>query len=250
MSQRNGFRWLVLALLASTAIPLSAYAAVEPSGTAVRVLPAASASGTEGERTLKAPGDIFQGDLITTGPDGNVQIRFLDNTRFVVGPNSSTTIDEFVFNNNGKASDVTFAAVRGTFRFIGGNSGPGVYSIRTPTATIGIRGTATDFTVLRNGEAMFYWQHGTGDICVVPLGAAPNSPRSECRVVTAGDFVDAPPTGGFANLSPSQIAARIRDYMPYVNSQRGLAPEFRLASAERPSPAPPPNLSPSPSNYR
>jgi len=219
---------------------LAADAAVEPSGTTVKVVPSAMATGAGGDRTLAAPGDIFQGDVIATGSDGNVQIRFRDDTRFVVGPNSRTTIDEFVYSDAGKATDVTFSAVRGTFRFIGGNGGPGVYSVRTPTATIGIRGTAVDFTVLPNGESMFLWRHGSGDICVT-LG---------CRAVVEGDFVTTLPGGRFGTLTPTQIAQRIRDYMPYATSERGLATDFQLAQVDRPGPAPLPNLTPSPSNYR
>jgi hypothetical protein len=59
-------------------------------------------------------------------------------------------IDAFVFNGN-RAGNFSINAVRGAFRFITGNSPKNAYSIITPTATIGMRGTQFDLTVDRLG---------------------------------------------------------------------------------------------------
>jgi len=80
------FQSLVLSLLASTAISGAAQA-LEPSGSAVRVDPAVEASGAEGSRVLQVEGAVFMGDQIVAGPNGLAQIRFIDDTRIVIGPN-------------------------------------------------------------------------------------------------------------------------------------------------------------------
>jgi len=196
-------RRLVLSLLASTAIP-SFSAALEPSGSAVAVSTTTEASGPAGTRILEAPGDVFQGDLIVTDPQGQAQIRFVDDTRFVVGPNSRVRIDEFVFNPDGTASDVALNTLKGTFRFISGKSPHDAYSIRTPTMTIGVRGTAIDIRVLTSGESFSYWQSGTGIVCVVPPGA-PDLRRTDCTDAESGELIGAPPGGGFTNLLPGQL---------------------------------------------
>ena len=114
--------------------------ALEPSGHAVRVDPAVNASGPGGRRLIELEGAVFIGDQIVASPNGLAQIKFIDDTRIVIGPNSQLTIDTFVFNPDNTAKKVTLTAIKGTFRFISGNSPAGAYSIRTPTMTIGIRG--------------------------------------------------------------------------------------------------------------
>jgi hypothetical protein len=115
-------------------------AALEPSGHAVRVDPAVNATGPGGERLIKLRGAVFVGDEIVASPNGLAQIIFIDNTRIVIGPNSRLTIDIFVFNPDNTAKKVAITAIKGSFRFISGNSPSGAYSIRTPTMTVGIRG--------------------------------------------------------------------------------------------------------------
>ena len=115
-------------------------AALEPSGHAVRVNPAVNATGPGGRRLIVLEGAVFMGDQIVANPNGLAQIRFIDNTRIVIGPNSRLTIDSFVFNPDNTAKKVTITAIKGTFRFISGNSPDGAYTIRTPTMTIGVRG--------------------------------------------------------------------------------------------------------------
>ena len=249
MSRQKPIRRFVLSLLASTAIPVWGHAA-EPSGTAVRVTPGASAKGNDGSRALKAPADIFQGDRISTDLVGMVQMKFRDDTRVVVGPSSEVAIEEFAFDSNGKASEVTIAAVTGTFRFIGGIGDKNVYSIRTPTATMGIRGAATDLAVGPIGTTMVLWQEGVGEVCVVPPGGRPEEKRTECRDVASGDFIVAPPGGGFAQMDAADRAALIDAFLPYAGSERDLAPEFQIAVAGRPPPAPPPGRSRPHSTYQ
>jgi hypothetical protein len=115
-------------------------AALEPSGHAVRVDPAVNATGPGGERLIELEGAVFIGDTIVANPNGLAQIKFIDNTRIVIGPNSRLVIDTFVFNPDNTARKVTITALKGTFRFISGDSPPGAYTIRTPTMSIGIRG--------------------------------------------------------------------------------------------------------------
>jgi hypothetical protein len=115
-------------------------AALEPSGTAIKVDPAVNASGAAGKRLLELQGAVFMGDEIVASPVGLAQIKFIDNTRIVIGPNSRLTIDTFIFNPDYTAQKVAITALKGTFRFISGNSPKGAYTIRTPTMTVGIRG--------------------------------------------------------------------------------------------------------------
>ncbi len=144
--------------------------AVSPSGTAVSVVPNAAAAGTTGRRTLQVDGDVFMGDKVQTGPGGEAQIQFKDSTKLVVGPNSSMTIDAFVFDANNKARKITMNAAKGAFRFITGTSQKQAYTINTPTSTIGIRGTRFDFIGRRQ------WRN---DLCAVRGPGAGVRPRRQ-----------------------------------------------------------------------
>ena len=174
MSRQQDFRRILFTLLASTAIPTYGWS-LEPSGSAVSVSTHADAAGPGGTRVLSAPGDIFQGDVITTDSGGQAQIRFVDETRFVIGPNSRVTIDEFVFKPDGTATDVVLNAAKGTFRFVSGRSPHEVYSINTPTMIIGVRGTLVNFRVLASGYSYVNFGEGSGPVCVVPPALHPIS---------------------------------------------------------------------------
>ena len=114
-------RRFILTLLASTAIS-SQSQALDASGETVGVNPDAEATGVGGVRIIEIKGPIFMGDVITTDLNGQVQILFVDETKFIVGANSKVTIDAFVFDANKTAQDVSISAVKGAFRFITGNS--------------------------------------------------------------------------------------------------------------------------------
>jgi hypothetical protein len=134
-------RFLPIAVAAlATIVAAGPAAAQTPSGYAVKVDPLINATGPGGRRMIELQGAVFMGDQIVAGPVGLAQIKFIDDTRLVVGPNSRLTIDTFDFNPDMTARNVSITALVGTFRFIKGKSRTGAYNIRTPTATLGIRG--------------------------------------------------------------------------------------------------------------
>jgi hypothetical protein len=93
---------------------------------------------------------------VATDAIGEAQLLFSDGTRMIVGSNSSLVIDEFLFRANASDNKFAIRALGGAFRFISGASGDQGYSIRTPSATIGVTGTAFDFIVtpgVSGGEA-------------------------------------------------------------------------------------------------
>lgn len=195
--------------------------AIEPSGTTVAVIQSAAVAGVTGSRMLQTEAPVFMGDRINTGSIGEAQLRFRDDTRLVVGPNSSMVIDSFVFNSDNTASKVVVQAVRGAFRFISGKSGKQAYAIATPSLTIGIRGTRFDFSVLANGETNFALYEGQARLCDRTQHCVELSGRCEVAVT--------PLAGGIRELEPGQErASRIQNLFPYANAQSRLQPDFRV----------------------
>ena len=142
-----------------------------------------------------------------------------DDTRLVVGPNSSMVVDAFVFDRRGTAKQVTLNAVRGAFRFITGSSRKSAYQINTPTATIGVRGTQFDFSVDRRGQLNFALFEGQARIC---------SRGGRCTVLSGACSVAVIPRSGAARRLPAgnERTRLLRTIFPYIASQR--RPEPRL----------------------
>ncbi len=130
---------IAFAALASATVGAATVTA-QPSGVVIAVVQQSEADGETGRRVLMQEAAVFSGDRIITGPQGEAQVKFRDDTKLVVGPNSTMVIDAFVFADDNTARDISINVVRGAFRFITGNSPKDVYSITTPTATIGVRG--------------------------------------------------------------------------------------------------------------
>jgi hypothetical protein len=83
-------------------------------------------------------------DQISTGPASQLQILLLDRSTFTVGSNARPTIDRFVYDPARNARSIGASATRGAFRFMSGRQlrrPAGAVSVRTPVASIGVRGT-------------------------------------------------------------------------------------------------------------
>ncbi len=92
--------------------------------------------------------DLYHNELVETGEESATEIVFLDDTRLSLGPDSSMVLDEFVFDPDPSKASFVLTATKGVFRFASGNLPGKSYTINTPTATIGIRGTAFTLSVL------------------------------------------------------------------------------------------------------
>lgn len=92
---------------------------------------------------VRAEVPIRSGDRIRTGPDGHVQLRFADGGLISIQPGSDFRVDSWVYDSQRQRS--FFELMQGSIRTVSGRIGkrdPEDWRLRTPTATIGIRGTA------------------------------------------------------------------------------------------------------------
>ena len=111
----------------------------------------------DGEKDIKVEKDldIFSYDTVKTGK-GQVAIEFLDETRVDITQNSKLIIDEFVYDPNTKTGKLSLKATLGTVRYASGqiakNSAQNI-SIKTPTATVSVRGTDFAMTIDEIGSS-------------------------------------------------------------------------------------------------
>ena len=187
-------------------------------GTVVASYGNASASGPGGSRTLSAGSQVFEHDKITVAA-GNAQIQLLDGTKLVLGSNSVLVLEKFLMKGGATAQNVSVDALRGTFRFITGNSPKNAYNIQTSNATIGIRGTGFDFWVAeRTGLALL---KGSVRLCSKRGGSCINM-QPNCTIGVAGDSNPA------HKLTNAEKSAAISSRLPYLTNQTQLRSQFQL----------------------
>lgn len=109
------------------------------------------------ESDLNLDSDIMFMDNVKTGK-GEVGITFIDDTNVAVSSQSSLIIDDFVYDpNSAEGSKLVLKIALGTVRYASGNIAKlnkQNVDIRTPTARIGVRGTAFSMTVDEIGQSL------------------------------------------------------------------------------------------------
>jgi hypothetical protein len=99
-----------------------------------------------GPRTLTRAGAVFEpnagdgvfpGDTIETGPNGTVDLRFVDGTRFVLSSSSHVVLEDFVHGSGGSLHSALLNLAHGAFAFIVGRiARSDGLTINTPLASI------------------------------------------------------------------------------------------------------------------
>ena len=101
-------------------------------------------------------GDTFeQGATFITSADGQITLKFEDGEIAILSPNTQFIATTYVYNKNKVADgNIVFNLLRGGLRFVSGvmiETNPSKFTIRTPTATAGVRGTAGIVAVSQDG---------------------------------------------------------------------------------------------------
>jgi hypothetical protein len=144
--------WLLAAALLA-APPLMA---AEPAGRVITTVGVVTATDADdNDRPLTRNDVVYPGERIETGPRGRIQIRFKDDGLIDLKPETAFEIEQY---REAEAEDeggsVVFNFLRGALRTITGAIGSAVddeYTMNTPVATIGVRGT--DYVLHYCGDA-------------------------------------------------------------------------------------------------
>jgi hypothetical protein len=99
---------------------------------------------------------VYRGDVIQTGPDGQLGVAFADGSSFAVSRNARMEMNEFVYDPHGHSNSSLMSLSKGTFTFIAGEvAHTGSMEVNTPVGTMGIRGTAPRVEILNDGSVKF-----------------------------------------------------------------------------------------------
>lgn len=105
---------------------------------------------------------IFRNQRVETGDDSATVIRFVDTSKLTLGANANAMVDEYVFAGDASRSTMTLA--KGAFRFISGQMPEKNMKLKTPTASIGIRGTELKIDVYEDGSTELSTIEGAANI--------------------------------------------------------------------------------------
>jgi hypothetical protein len=197
---------LFLAALVSSSVT-----AAPPIGTTVQASTTVSANG----RVLQKSSPLYFNDVVRSNATGIGQFVFDDGSKLAMGPSATVSIDKSIYK--GKSAQRTgIQASKGAFRYI--SSAFSGHSLATPYGTIGIRGTAFDFTI-RNGRLYVLLFSGA-----VSVGG--KTLKRSCDYFVAG--------GGKVS-NPQSLSAgadsglNVRQAFPLLAYQSRLSSQFRQA---------------------
>lgn len=117
------------------------------------------------QRSLKRRSRILEGDTLTTAADGKLQVRFVDKALLTLKANSKLDISAYqLAKADNESEEVLMNLITGGFRTITGSIGKGeksAYTVNTPAASIGIRGTNYEIAQEPSGEFVIaVWDGG------------------------------------------------------------------------------------------
>ncbi|PJI97343.1 FecR family protein [Acidovorax sp. 69] len=122
------------------------------------------------------------GDVVVTGNEGRAQIRFSDGGLVALYPDSQFTVARYADGAGTGEDHFVVNLLRGGMRAITGLIGkrnPANYRVVTPTAVVGIRGSAFLLAIDANGQVLVSGEQDEIEVCT----------QAGCVGVTAGEAV-------------------------------------------------------------
>lgn len=215
-------------------------------------------------RELQQGDAIYLYDTLSTADRTYLKVTLIDGTVFQLGPNSRASLNKYAYNASEGDGEFESSVFAGFFRFVSGSiadSNEGQHStIKTPTATIGIRGSEIDGRVEADGGTTILHMEGLIDV-------RPHYSFESFAVFEPGTRIYIPPPDSSYSTrseeAPQEFIFEFRNYLLPLNSGRfeqllereptlpatplPLAEQARLEAGEPPvmrEGPPPPSLMP------
>ncbi|MBF0097308.1 MAG: putative Ig domain-containing protein [Magnetococcales bacterium] len=119
-------------------------------------------------RTLKAGDEVFEGEELKTADGGQLQLQFADGTQFQLGTGARIILNKYLYNATAGQGEFAATVMKGAFAYSSGSMAhlhAGRHTtIKTPTAQIGVRGSALQGEVADDGQTTVVHTAGILDI--------------------------------------------------------------------------------------
>jgi len=194
--------WLLAGLLFCSGVQANIGSLTELQGTAIEV--------KRKNQSIKGvdKGSIESMDTVIVGSKTSTGITFIDNTKVKITENSRLVIDDFVFDPNVRdAGKLGMKVALGTVRYASGQvakNNPQSVNIKTPTASIAVRGTDFAMTVDEVGRSL-----------VVLLPSCDDDHKKVTHIQISGNCtvgaIDVTTMGGTVSLREAYTATYVTD---------------------------------------
>ncbi len=206
-------RYPLLAALPAVILGLAvlvAHAATAPAGVVLLASGTANAQSTGGAaRALNRRAEVFVGDRITTGQESQLQLRMKDGAMVALGANAEFVVNAYSDDAAGDQKDqAVLSLVKGGLRTISGQIDKSTYSMNTPTATLGIRGTVFDVFVRDDGSTIVILRDGVVVLTAKTGGQVLLNKPGLSSIVTHGNSPTPPGT------PPADVLDYLRGILP------------------------------------
>ncbi len=190
--------WLVL-------MSMSLHAFAQVAGTVTQLSGPMMAKKADGKvKILSLKSEVEAGDTLVTEKNTYALVKFIDNSEITLKPGTTFVVEQFAYQADQPEGDqASFNLVKGGLRSLSGLLGKRSkekFSLKTPVATIGIRGTYFTAEYIAAGG---YAAPGSS----LPKTASPTGPTLAPGLytsVTTGQIVVSNP-GGTLNFSAGQF---------------------------------------------
>lgn len=179
------------------------------------------------------------GDVVLTGPAGRAQIRFSDGGLVALYPDSQFTVTRYADTGDATQDHFAVSLLRGGMRAITGLIGkrnPQNYKVITPTAVVGIRGSAFLVAFNAEGELLVSGEQDEIEVCT-EAGCVGVKAGESVRVVASSQLPLYTHTRAVLPLPPPPV--------PFAVGEQ-LGGNERVTVPEPGSPVPPPAPLPGP----
>ncbi len=175
-------------------------------GNTSKVVNQVEAAAATAVRRLAPRDGVFQAEVIKTSARSATELVFRDETTITIGPEAQVTLDTFVFDPDPAKAKVVVRQSIGALRFVSGKSASLAYEIRTPTATIGVRGTVFTVVVAANGLTTVSVEAGVVAVSNVAGVTQTVGPGLSSSVSPAAPGAAAPPPSPPGPPPPTAVA--------------------------------------------
>ena len=153
MSMHRHFRIIAIVLLAAAGVGVGGVVgggahAAQTEESAIGYVKTAAGQATvvgTGKSVTAAPGTpVFKNNVLKTGKDGSLGLTLKDNTVLSLGPDTEFVVDEYLYAPAKDELQLGAHIAKGTLNYMSGiiaKLRPESVVIRTPSGTIGVRGT-------------------------------------------------------------------------------------------------------------
>ncbi|MFI0400644.1 MAG: FecR domain-containing protein [Thiolinea sp.] len=158
----NKYTYSLLLILLSSPYVLAS-TTKEPLGNTLLAQGSIQAERAGAQAALKRLSPVYRTDVIRSGKESTAQFRMIDDAYIDLYENSELRLHDYQFKADGKRSNVVMELISGGLRTISGAIGKqdkAAYQLKTPTATIGIRGTFYEVSLTKEGMYLAAWKGG------------------------------------------------------------------------------------------